>query len=58
MSSTGAKSVTLSDGTDSFTLDFNVTTALANGDDFDITANGLGSLAFADAETSTNSSFT
>ena len=58
LSSTGAKSVTLSDGTDSFTLDFNVTTALANGDDFDITANGLGSLAFADAETSTNSSFT
>ena len=58
LSSTGAKSVTLSDGTDSFTLDFNVTTALANGDDFDITANGLGSLAFTDSETSTDSSFT
>ena len=58
LSSTGAKSVTLTDGTDSFDIDFNVTTALANGDDFDITANGLGALAFADSQTSTDSSFT
>lgn len=57
LSSTGAKSVTLTDGTDSFDIDFNVTTALANGDDFDITANGLGALAFADSQTSTDSSF-
>ena len=62
--STGAKSVTLTDGTNTFDIDFNVTTGLANGDDFEIAANGLGALAFvdvdadADAETSTESSFT
>jgi flagellin len=56
LTTTGAKSVTLTNGTDSFDLEFNVTIALSDGDDFDISANGIG--AFANSETSTDSSFT
>jgi Ca2+-binding RTX toxin-like protein len=44
LSSTGQKFITLTDGTDSFALEFTVTTALANGDDFDFSVNGLGTL--------------
>lgn len=58
LSSTGAKSVTMTDGTDTFELEFNVTTALSDTDDFDISVNDLGALAFADSQTSTDSSFT
>lgn len=59
LSSTGAKTVTMSDGVaDTFELEFNVSTALSDTDDFDISVNDLGALAFADSQTSTDSSFT
>lgn len=58
LSSIGAKTITMTDGADTFELEFDVTTALANGDDFVFEADGLGNLAFADAETSSSSSFT
>lgn len=40
----GQKAVTLTDGTDSFALEFSIITSLADGDDFDISLNGLGTL--------------
>lgn len=44
LSTTGEKVITLTDGTDSFNLEFLVTTRFANGDDFDFRVNGLGTL--------------
>jgi len=58
LTSTGAKSDPLTDGTYTFDLDFNITTGLADGDTFDVAANVLGALAFAHSQTSTDTSFT
>lgn len=49
LSTTGTKSITLTDGTDSFELEFFVVYALSNGDDFDFSVNGLGAMFVIDA---------
>ena len=49
LSSTGTKSARLDDGTHTFRIEFLVTTGLANGDDFDIALNSLGTLLAIDA---------
>lgn len=49
LSSNGEKSITMTDGTDTFELEFAVSTALSDTDDADIDINGLGAMFFIDA---------
>ncbi len=49
LSSTGVVSATLTDGTDSFTIEFLVTSAFSSSDVATIDVNGLGAMVFADA---------
>jgi len=56
LSSTGVKTATLSDGVDTFTVEFQVSVAFGNGDSGDFAANGLGALVFGDTATGSGSS--
>ncbi len=58
LSSTGVKTATLSDGTNSFNVSFQVTTAFSDTDAGNLDVNGLGAMVFADSATSSSSSFT
>ena len=58
LSSTGVKTATLTDGTNSFTVEFTVTTAFSDTDDADLDVGGLGAMVFANSATSSTSSFT
>lgn len=56
--STGTINVTLSDGTDSFAITFEMSTAFSDTDDAVLNVNGLGAMVFADSATSTTTDFT
>ena len=58
LSSTGVKTATLTDGTNSFTVEFTVTTAFSDTDDADLDVGGLGAMVFANSATSSTTSFT
>ena len=58
LSSAGVKTATLTDGTNTFTVSFNVTTALSDGDSGHMEVDGLGSMAFADSASTNSTSFT
>ncbi|MEQ9126298.1 MAG: flagellin, partial [Alphaproteobacteria bacterium] len=58
LSTTGVKTATLSDGTDTFTVEFQVTAAFSDTDTMDLDVNGLGAMVFADAQTSSTTSVT
>ena len=58
LTSTGTKSAVLSDGTDSFTVEFQLTTAASDTDTISLGVDGLGAMVFADSQTSSTTSFT
>lgn len=58
LTATGTVTATLSDGTDSFAISFDVTTVFSNGDDAVVDLENLGSMIFADSATSSTTSFT
>lgn len=58
LSSTGVKTATLTNGSDTFSISFQVTTALSNTDSGHMELDGLGAMAFADSATSSTSDFT
>jgi len=58
LSSTGVKTGTLTDGTDTFTVEFQVTSVFSAGETATIDVAGLGAMVFADSATSSTSSFT
>jgi flagellin len=52
LSSTGQKTLTMSDGTDNFVVEFSVSTAFSNGESNDsLEVNGLGAMVFGDQVT-------
>jgi len=56
LNSTGVKTATLTDGTNTFDIQFQVTTVFGNGDAADLTVNGLGAMVFGDTATGSGSS--
>ena len=57
LSSTGVKTAQLTDGTNTFNISFQVSTAFSNTDAGDLAVDGLGTMVFADSATSSSSSF-
>lgn len=62
LSTTGVKTATLTDGTNTFSVEFNVTTGLSdsasNAGTSTMDFNGIGALVYGDAATTTTTSFT
>jgi len=58
LSATGVTSATLTDGTDTFSVEFQVTSVFSSGETATIDVNGLGAMVFADQSTSTTTDFT
>lgn len=58
LSSTGLKTATLTDGTDSFTIEFTVTAAFSDTATGGLELGGLGAMVFADSSTATTTDFT
>lgn len=56
LSATGAKTATFTDGTDTFTIEFTVTTAFSNTDDGGLELDGLGAMVFGDSNTGAGAS--
>lgn len=56
LTSLGSKTATFTDGTDTFTIEFTVTTAFSNGDDGTIEVDGLGAMVFGDESTGAGAS--
>ncbi len=51
LSTTGVKTAQLTDGTNTFNISFQVSTAFSNGDTGDLDINGLGAMVFGDTTT-------
>ena len=58
LSSVGSVTAALTDGTDTFEIEFAVTTAFSDGDDAAVDVNALGAMVFADSATGGTTSFT
>ncbi len=56
LSSTGLKIATMTDGTNTFTVQFTVTAAFTDGDDADLDVDGLGAMVFGDQATASGAS--